>query len=112
MMTVSPVSWSDLILKVGSSSERRLRAMPIFSWSALVFGSMRKEITGSGKVIRSRMMGLFSSQKVCEVFAFFRPTAAALSHQWLNCIDKYQTLPYPSKHERTLIVQQTDRIEV
>src|SRR3989344_1526731 len=47
MITVSPVSWSDLILKVGSSSERRLRAMPIFSWSALVFGSIRKEITGS-----------------------------------------------------------------
>ena len=36
---VSIVSWSDLILNVGSSSESALKAMPILSWSCLVFGS-------------------------------------------------------------------------
>ena len=43
--------------KDGSSLARRPRARPIFSWSALVFGSTAIEITGSGNSIRSRMIG-------------------------------------------------------
>ena len=53
--------------------------MPILSWSPLVFGSMRKDITGSGKTIVSKIIGLASSQKVLDVLASFKPTAAAIS---------------------------------
>ena len=53
--------------------------MPIFSWSALVLGSMAMEMTGSGKSIASRMIGLSSSQSVSPVVVSFRPTAAAIS---------------------------------
>ena len=55
------------------------RAMPIFSWSALVLGSIATAMTGSGKFIASRMTGLFSSQIVSPVWTFLRPTAAAMS---------------------------------
>ena len=48
---------------VGAHAERRIflaarrpRAMPIFSWSALVLGSTACEITGSGKTIFSSVM--------------------------------------------------------
>ena len=40
----------------GSSCARRDRAMPIFSWSALVFGSTAIEMTGSGNVMRSSVI--------------------------------------------------------
>ena len=36
---------------------------PSFSWSALVFGSIASEITGSGKSIDSSRIGFFSSQQ-------------------------------------------------
>ena len=56
-MTVWPVSSSVRTRNVGSSSDSDLSALPSLSWSALVFGSMATWITGSGKIIRSRMIG-------------------------------------------------------
>ncbi len=53
--------------------------MPIFSWSALVFGSTATEITGSGNSIFSRMMTLWGSHSVSPVVTSLRPTAAAMS---------------------------------
>ena len=53
--------------------------MPIFSWSTLVLGSIATAMTGSGKFIASRMIGLSSSQIVSPVWTFLRPTAAAMS---------------------------------
>ena len=78
-MIVWPVSLSVCTLKVGSSCMSLPSAMPIFSWSALVLGSIATAITGSGKFIASRMTGLSSSQIVSPVWTFFRPTAAAMS---------------------------------
>ena len=43
--------------------------MPIFSWSAFVFGSTACEITGSGNTIRSRMMTLSGSHSLSPVVA-------------------------------------------
>ena len=37
--------------------------MPILSWSALVLGSMATSMTGSGKVIDSRMTGWSGSRE-------------------------------------------------
>ena len=51
LMMVSPVSSSVETRNVGSSSESFQSAMPIFSWSAFVAGSMRKLTTGSGNLI-------------------------------------------------------------
>jgi hypothetical protein len=51
----------------GSSIASFWSPTPILSWSALVFGSIAMEITGSGKVIRSSTMGCFSSQRVSPV---------------------------------------------
>ena len=56
-MSVWPVSSSVWTRKVGSSSARRWRATPSLSWSAFVLGSMATSMTGSGKVIDSRMTG-------------------------------------------------------
>ena len=56
-MIVWPVSSSVCTLKVGSSSDSRCSAMPSFSWSTFVFGSMATEITGSGNVIDSSRIG-------------------------------------------------------
>ena len=53
-MIVWPVSSSALTVKVGSSSERRWIAVPSFSWSLLVLGSIATSITGAGNVIDSR----------------------------------------------------------
>ena len=52
-MMVWPDSSSVLTRNDGSSCARRCSAMPIFSWSALVFGSTACEITGSGNTMRS-----------------------------------------------------------
>ena len=71
---VWPDSSSVLTWKVGSSSESLARAMPIFSWSPLVFGSTATSMTGSGKVMDSREIGAFSSHRVSPVETFFRPT--------------------------------------
>ena len=51
--------------KVGSSSASRWIAVPSFSWSALVFGSIATEMTGSGKVIDSRITG-FAGSRACR----------------------------------------------
>ena len=76
---VCPVSGFEVTRKVGSSSPNFLRAIPIFSWSAFVFGSIDRDTTGSAKLIGSKTIGWASSQKVCEVKASFKPTAAAIS---------------------------------
>ncbi|MCY1444602.1 hypothetical protein D9M71_610830 [compost metagenome] len=68
--------------------------MPIFSWSALVFGSTATEITGSGKSMRSRMIGLSMEHRVSPVVTSFMPISAAMSParhslistRWLACI--------------------------
>ena len=76
---VWPDSSSVLTRKVGSSSARRWSAMPSLSWSALVLGSMATSMTGSGKVIDSRMTGWSGSVSVSPVKVSLRPTAAAMS---------------------------------
>ena len=78
-MTTSPVCWSVFTRKVGSSAISLPSPWPSFSWSALVFGSMASEMTGSGKSIDSSTTGCFSSQIVSPVVTVFRPTAAAMS---------------------------------
>ena len=93
-MTVWAVSSSVRTRKVGSSSDRRPRAWASFSWSCLVLGSMARPITGSGKVIRSRITGSAASVSVSPVVVDFRPTAATMSpaetvstsSRWLACI--------------------------
>ena len=72
-MTVWPVSWSDFTRKVGSSAISFARPWPSFSWSALVFGSMASEMTGSGKSIDSSSTGFFSSQIVSPVVDALEP---------------------------------------
>ena len=57
-MIVWPVSSSVLTVKVGSSSESRWIAVPSFSWSPLVLGSIATSITGAGKLIDSSTTGL------------------------------------------------------
>jgi hypothetical protein len=54
-------------LNEGSSLASLLRAMPIFSWSALVLGSTATLITGAGKSMRSRMHGLSREHRVSPV---------------------------------------------
>ena len=71
---VWPDSSSVVTWKVGSSSASLDRAMPIFSWSALVFGSTATWITGSGKVMESRVIGSLMEHRVSPVVTFFRPT--------------------------------------
>ena len=63
-MIVWPVSSSALTVNVGSSSESRWIAVPSFSWSPLVLGSMATSITGAGKVIDSRITGCWASHSV------------------------------------------------
>ena len=57
-MTTSPVCGSVLTRKVGSSAISLPRPCPSFSWSALVFGSIASEMTGSGKSIDSSTTGV------------------------------------------------------
>ena len=93
-MIVWPVSSSDLTVKVGSSSESRWIAVPSFSWSPLVLGSMATSITGAGKVIDSRTTGCWRSLRVCPVLVSFSPMTAtiwpaptdAISSRLLACI--------------------------
>ena len=56
-ISVWPVSSSERTWKVGSSSASRASAVPSFSWSAFVFGSIETAITGSGNSIVSSMIG-------------------------------------------------------
>ena len=78
-ITVWPVSSSDSIRKVGSSSARRARPAPSFSWSDLVFGSIATAITGSGKSICSSTTGASGAQSVSPVEVCLRPTPARMS---------------------------------
>ena len=93
-MIVWPDSSSVRTRNDGSSCASRPSATPIFSWSALVFGSTATWITGSGNSIRSRMITFAGLQSVSPVVTSFRPTAAAMSpartslisSRWLACI--------------------------
>ena len=78
-MIVWPDSLSEETLKEGSSLARRASASPIFSWSALVFGSTAISITGSGKSMGSRTIKLEGSHKVCPVIVCLRPANATMS---------------------------------
>ncbi len=70
---------SVLTRNVGSSAISLAMPCPSFSWSALVLGSMAREMTGSGKSIDSSRTGFFSSQSVSPVVTDLSPTAAAIS---------------------------------
>ena len=93
-ITVWPVSSSVRMWKVGSSSPRRARATPIFSWSDLVLGSIETCTTGSGKVMFSRRIGASGADSVSPVEVCLKPTPAAMSpaytvsssSRWLACI--------------------------
>ncbi len=85
-MSVSPLSSSVLTRNVGSSSASRCSARPILSWSALVLGSIFTSMTGSGKVIDSRITGWSGSTSVSPVKVSLRPTAAAMSPAWTSSI--------------------------
>ena len=63
-MIVWPVSSSVLTVKVGSSSESRWIAVPSFSWSLLVLGSIATSMTGAGNDIDSRTTGFWRSLSV------------------------------------------------
>ena len=78
-ITVWPVSSSLRTWKVGSSSPRRARAVESFSWSTLVFGSMERCTTGSGKCIASSTTGASGAHRVSPVEVCLRPTPAAMS---------------------------------
>ena len=58
--------------------------MPSFSWSALVFGSIETEITGSGNSIVSSLIGADGSQSVSPVEVCLRPTPATMSPAWIS----------------------------
>ncbi len=85
-ITVWPVSLSVCILNVGSSSDNLVKAVLILSWSAFDLGSIATEITGSGNIIDSSIIGFFSSHKVSPVVVFFKPTAAAISPVYTSLI--------------------------
>ncbi len=78
-MIVWFVSLSVWTRNVGSSCMSFASAMPIFSWSAFVFGSIESVMTGSGNFIDSRTTMWSRSQIVSPVVTLFRPTAAAMS---------------------------------
>ena len=111
-MMVWPVSSSDRTWKVGSSSASRWIAVPSFSWSALLFGSIATEMTGAGNVIDSRITGLALSQSVSPVVVSFRPITATImpamavgrSSRLLACIWKI----LPMRSLRPLVLLSTD----
>ena len=77
-MIVSPVSSLYWVRNEGSSRRMVTNASPSFFLSSAVFGSIDIEITGSGKVIRSRTIGLSGSQTVSPVKEFFSPINATI----------------------------------
>ncbi|MDT4841678.1 hypothetical protein FQZ97_755430 [compost metagenome] len=87
-MMVWPDSSSVRTRNDGSSEARRCRAMPIFSWSALVLGSTACEITGSGNSMRSSVIMAFGSHRVSPVVTSFRPTQAAMSPARISSISR------------------------
>ena len=78
-MSVSPVSRSDCTLKDGSSMASLESAKPNRSWSDLLLGSMAMDMTGSGKSMDSRIMGLSGSHRLWPVMVFLSPNTAAIS---------------------------------
>ena len=64
--------------KVGSSSARRWIAVPSFSWSLLVLGSIATLMTGAGNVIDSSTTGLPRSHSVSPVLVSFSPITATI----------------------------------
>ena len=78
-MTVWLVSSSRLKLNEGSSCASLDSPTPIFSRSPLDLGSIAILMTGSGKSMRSRMMGDFSSHSVSPVMTSLRPPMATMS---------------------------------
>ena len=68
-----------LTLNDGSSWASFPRAIDIFSWSALDFGSTATEITGSGKSILSNTISFDPSHSVSPVVISLRPIHAAIS---------------------------------
>ena len=78
-MIVCPDASSVFTWKVGSSSANLAKALPNLSWSALVLGSTAIPITGSGKIIDSKTIGFFSSERVSPVLISLKPTAAPIS---------------------------------
>ena len=79
-ITVWPVSSSVRTWKVGSSSPRRWSATDSFSWSTLVFGSIERCTTGSGKCIAlEHDRRVRRAQSVSPVEVCLRPTPAAMS---------------------------------
>ncbi len=69
-------------------------AVPSFSWSLFVFGSMATWMTGAGNVMDSSTIGLFGSASVSPVVVSLRPITAtiwpaptdAISARLLACI--------------------------
>ncbi len=110
-MTVWPVSSSYFTTKVGSSSASLPRPVPSLSWSAFVFGSTATEITGVGKLIDSRTIGLDGSASVSPVDECFSPTiatmspvnAASMSSRWFACICRIR----PIRSLRSFVVFST-----
>ena len=70
-MMVWPDSSSVRTRNDGSSCARRFSAMPIFSWSALVFGSIACGSPAPGNSIRSSMIDVVASHSVSPVDASF-----------------------------------------
>ncbi len=78
-MIVSPVSADTCVRKVGSSRASRASASFSLSRSAFVFGSIRIDMTGSGKCIASSTIGALRSQSVSPVAVSLSPTSATMS---------------------------------
>ena len=78
-MTVWFVSSSVRTWKVGSSSDRAKRALPILSWSTLVFGSTATWITGSGNSRFSSTISWPGAESESPVRVFLNPMPAAMS---------------------------------
>ncbi len=78
-ITVCPVSSSVFTVNVGSSSASLASPLESLSRSFWVLGSTAIPITGSGKSIASRMIGLFSSHSVSPVRISLKPTPAPMS---------------------------------
>ena len=86
-MMVWPDSWSVRTRNDGSSFARRCSARPIFSWSALVFGSTATRdhrLRELHPLERDRCF--LGSHSVSPVVTSFRPTAAAMSPAWTSLI--------------------------
>ena len=87
---VCPVSSSDWTLNVGSSSASFWSPSESFSSSALDFGSIATDITGSGKVIDSNWIKSDEADKVSPVLAFLSPTPATISPAQMKSISSLE----------------------